>query len=161
MNQSFKIDPIIKSSTYKEKIIIHKFKPKCFDIIRDKFGITENVLLESLNLDLNKSNIFKIGKGEGKSGSFFFYSYDEKFLIKTISAHELRTFLGFLNKYSQHITDKSESIITIIVGAYKLKMSSLAPIHIVLMMNSLPKLNYYVGIYIYIYIIYIAIEICV
>ena len=39
-------------------------------------GITPEDLLASLNIEENLQNIFKSGTGEGKSGSFFFYSKD-------------------------------------------------------------------------------------
>lgn len=41
-------------------------------------------ITESLDLDNNKDQVFKAGQGSGMSGSFFFFSKDGKFLIKTI-----------------------------------------------------------------------------
>jgi hypothetical protein len=34
--------------------------------------------------------IFKAGEGAGKSGSFFFFSHDHRFIIKTMSSGELK-----------------------------------------------------------------------
>ena len=147
-----------KFKAYNDQIIILKLRHEYFERIRKKYGITENILLQSMNLESNKANIFKVGEGEGKSGSFFFFTFDKKFIIKTISLDELRTFSKFMNKYSLHITDRYGSLISIILGVYKLKISSFAPIHIIVMINSLPKLENYVRICLFIYIV---IEICV
>ena len=50
-------------------------------------------LKESLNLTKNLSNLEKMGVSEGgKSGEFFFSSYDNKLLIKTIKKSDLEMF---------------------------------------------------------------------
>lgn len=41
-------------------------------------------MMESFNIDKNREMIFKAGQGSGKSGCFFFFSKDNKFLIKTM-----------------------------------------------------------------------------
>jgi hypothetical protein len=41
-------------------------------------------IMESLALEKNREMVFKAGQGTGKSGSFFFYSYDNKYIIKTM-----------------------------------------------------------------------------
>ena len=135
-----------KFRIYNDKITIMKIKHEYFEIIREKYGITEGKLLRSMSLESNKANIFKVGEGEGKSGSFFFFTYDKKFIIKTVSSAELKTFSKFINKYSQHITDRYGSIISIILAVYTLKITSLAPIHIIVMINSLPQQDNYVRI---------------
>ena len=52
--------------------------------------------------------MFKSGQGAGKSGSFFFYSFDNKFLIKTISQAEKNLFLSMLGDYIDHISKKNQ-----------------------------------------------------
>jgi hypothetical protein len=47
--------------------------------------MTENMLLESLDINKNIDMIFQAGEGSGNSGSFFFFSKDNKLLIKTIN----------------------------------------------------------------------------
>lgn len=42
-------------------------------------------MLDSLDIKQNREMIFKAGEGSGSSGSFFFFSKDNKFLIKTIN----------------------------------------------------------------------------
>jgi hypothetical protein len=50
------------------------------------------MLLESLDINKNRDMIFKAGEGSGNSGSFFFFSKDNKLLIKTISKKEKEAF---------------------------------------------------------------------
>jgi 1-phosphatidylinositol-4-phosphate 5-kinase len=69
-------------------------------------GIKSSDLLESLNLENNRNSVFKAGQGAGASGSFFFYSYDNKFLIKTLTNLEKKTLLdrllGFVSYFKQN-----------------------------------------------------------
>lgn len=57
----------------------HKFAKIC-----DMDGLTQEQLVKSLDVVKNKEKVFQAGEGAGASGSFFFFSYDNKFLLKTI-----------------------------------------------------------------------------
>jgi len=52
--------------------------------------------LQSLKPRYNRDMIFKAGEGAGRSGSFFFFSHDHKFIIKTMTDSELKLFLSRL-----------------------------------------------------------------
>ena len=43
----------------------------------------------SLSPKFNREAVFKAGEGAGRSGSFFFFSHDRKFIIKTMTDAEL------------------------------------------------------------------------
>lgn len=63
----------------------------------------------------------KIRESEGKSGSFFFFSHDGKFLIKTISNKELKTMLGnFMNNFYEYINNTPDSLIARVYGIYSI-----------------------------------------
>ena len=47
-------------------------------------NIQSKDVMKSLNNDHNRKMIFKAGEGAGASGSFFFFSHDNKFIIKTL-----------------------------------------------------------------------------
>lgn len=47
-------------------------------------NLTPADMMKSLSLDNNRNMVFKAGEGAGLSGSFFFFSHDSKFLIKTL-----------------------------------------------------------------------------
>ena len=145
--------PQIQSSTFHSEI--SEYKSFYFLGIRKAFNITENDIIESLNIDNNKSTIFKFGEGEGKSPSTFFFTYDKKFLIKTISEGEMKLFLKMLPKYVQRVIHVSGTLLAIIFGIFSIKFHGFAPVYFILMENSLPKIQRYVRIlneYIYIYI---------
>ena len=46
------------------------------------------MLENSFSPELNREQVFKTGEGSGKSGSFFFLTHDERFMIKTINEAE-------------------------------------------------------------------------
>ena len=50
----------------------------------------------SLHPKNNREMVFKAGEGQGRSGSFFFFSYDNRFIIKTMTSQELQLFLAKL-----------------------------------------------------------------
>lgn len=60
--------------------------PDKFEIIRKLDNVTKYDLGHSFAIDTNRKAVFKAGQGAGKSGSFFFFSYDNRFIIKTLSA---------------------------------------------------------------------------
>ena len=67
-------------------------------------------------------NAVKIGDG-GKSGEFFFFSYDNKLIIKTVSDRELKVLLNILPDYIQHFTENPFSMIAKIYGAFTFETS--------------------------------------
>ena len=137
-------------------IQITEFEPIYFLGLRKAFGITADHIINSLNPIENKSNIFKFGEGEGKSGSSFFFTKDNKFLIKTITKNEMNFFIKILPGYVRRIIHVSGSLIAKIFGIFSLKLKGFAPVYFILMENSLPEIMRYVrciliNIYIYIY----------
>ena len=56
----------------------------------------------------------------GKSGSFFFYSQDNKYLIKAIPQREYKSFKRILENYYFHLKAHKNSLITRIYGLHKI-----------------------------------------
>ena len=81
--------------------------------------------------------VFKAGEGAGASGSFFFFSHDRQFIIKTMSDEELAFFLKILPDYELHIKENPESIISRIYGCYTVRMEKIATVNLMLMANTL------------------------
>lgn len=72
---------------------------------------------------------------EGKSGSFFFFTHDNKFIIKTISDNEKETFLDdFSENYYKHVTEKS-TLLCRIYGIYTLKIGFTVSVNLIMMEN--------------------------
>ena len=66
-------------------------------------GISPHEMMNSLSLIENRKMVFKAGQGAGASGSFLFFSYDNKFLIKTLRGSEKKLILTMLDDYTEHI----------------------------------------------------------
>ena len=67
---------------------IKSYKEKKFIQIMEIDGITPNDVATSLALLNNRKEIFAAGEGAGQSGSFFFFSNDNRFIIKTLRGSE-------------------------------------------------------------------------
>ena len=64
--------------------------------------INQNDFLLSLNIDNNINNIFRSGQGSGKSGSFFFFTSDNQYLIKTMKGNERQNLIDMLDDIIEH-----------------------------------------------------------
>ena len=89
------------------KVDVHA--PLYFKSIQEGNGITPDVILSSLSPEFNRDMVFKAGEGAGASGSFFFFSHNKRFIIKTMSQKELRIFLELLPYYELHLKENKES----------------------------------------------------
>ena len=130
----------------KQSVRITEYQPDILKRIRKRFKIKKRDILRSLDPSLNESNIFKVNKTEGKSESFFIYTYDKKFVIKTSSPNEIKVLLKLLPLYERRIGSLTRSFLSKIYGIYKVKMKGFVGVHIILMENLLPSIPEYVRI---------------
>ncbi len=88
-----------------ERAEFFDFAPYIFKSIRNLFGIPSKDYLESIGLKnfanafFDKLELMLSENSSGKSGSFFFHTFDQKYMIKTISNPEFTKLLGTLRKY--------------------------------------------------------------
>jgi 1-phosphatidylinositol-4-phosphate 5-kinase len=66
-------------------------------------------------------NTFSGLSSSGKSGSFFYYSANHEYMVKTISNKEYHLMLKVLPAYYNFVTDNPSSLITLNYGLHKLK----------------------------------------
>jgi len=92
---------------------------------------------ESLHPQYNRNMIFKAGEGAGRSGSFFFFSHDKRFIIKTMTSSELKLMIKILPDYVKHFKEHPDSLIARIFGVFTVKVASLDPVTVILMENTL------------------------
>lgn len=80
-------------------------------MLRSLDQIDDEFLIRSLNPKNNKLAIFKTNvqikmgvnsNNGGRSGSFFFFTQDNNFLIKTISHDELKVMVNLVSKIIDH-----------------------------------------------------------
>ena len=97
-----------------------EYAPDIFTHLRLLDEISNDDLKKSLEPTIleNIDRILKSGEGMGKSGSFFFFSHDDKFLIKSMTTSDFETFMKFFRSYFEHVSCFDESILARIYGVY-------------------------------------------
>jgi 1-phosphatidylinositol-4-phosphate 5-kinase len=84
------------------------------------------------------SNICDLKISEGKSGSFFFFTYDNRFIIKTISESEQTTLKKeLIRPYYELIMENEQTLLGRIYGLYTLRMG-MSKVTIIMMENIAP-----------------------
>ena len=125
----------LNSTSNEEDALIIEFLPEIFNDLRQNDLINDEVMIKTFSPSKNKSAIDKMSESKGKSGSFFFYSHDRKFIIKTISSDEKNTLLNILHDYYNYIKNHQSSLITKIYGIYTLVIKNASSVNIILMQN--------------------------
>ncbi|KAK7022833.1 Phosphatidylinositol-4-phosphate 5-kinase [Paramarasmius palmivorus] len=74
----------------------------------------------------------------GKSGSFFYFSRDYRFIIKTIHHKEHKFLLKVLRKYYDHVKSNPHTLISRFYGLHRVKLPRGRKIHFVIMNNLFP-----------------------
>ncbi|KAI6651750.1 hypothetical protein LOD99_4998 [Oopsacas minuta] len=112
------------------------FSPLVFKNLRDLRGIDEGEFMKSFPLQDNETAAMMEKFTEGKSGSFFFFSYDKKYIVKTINTVELNFMIRNLDPYYRYLKDNPNSLLTRYYGLVKLRfMSEQEFIMVVIMEN--------------------------
>ena len=99
------------------KCRFYDYAPKIFYNLRTMYGISSDDYLKSLgpenflcNLIITKNKSLKEICSSGKSGSFFYFSYDGKYLMKTIPESEFLKFKEMLMDYYNYMYENPEKI---------------------------------------------------
>ncbi|KAF9068538.1 hypothetical protein BDP27DRAFT_1224210 [Rhodocollybia butyracea] len=74
----------------------------------------------------------------GKSGSFFYFSRDYRFIIKTIHHREHKFLLRVLKDYYTHVSTNPHTLISRFYGLHRVKLPRGRKIHFVIMNNLFP-----------------------
>lgn len=107
-----------------------------FQFLLDLDGITFEQIQDSLSVIKNRNNVFNAQESQGKSGSFFFYSHDKRFIIKTLLKDESDTLIRILDSYIRHIvSSENKSLLVRIYGLFKIQSSYFANLNFILMEN--------------------------
>jgi 1-phosphatidylinositol-4-phosphate 5-kinase len=111
-------DGIIKCKFY-------DYAPKIFYNLRSLYGISNDDYLKSLgpenflcNLIITKNKSLKEICSSGKSGSFFYFSYDSKYLMKTIPESEFNKFKEMLQDYYLYMYEHPKTLLQRFFGLY-------------------------------------------
>jgi len=114
-----------------------KFKdyaPRAFRELRAIFRIDPADYLMSLT---EKYILSELGS-PGKSGSFFYFSRDYKYIIKTVHHHEAKFLRKIMRKYYDHVRTNPNTLLSQFYGLHRVKMPYGRKIHFVVMNNLFP-----------------------
>ena len=133
--------PIKKIKSYEKlfrnKVYLEEYNPEIFKTLRKIDNIRNEVLTNSFDFDKNLYSFAKVAKGEGKSGSLFFKTYDEKFILKTISDKDLQSFKFFVKEYFNYLLKNHYSLLVRIYGVYTINVG-VSHVNMILMENICP-----------------------
>jgi 1-phosphatidylinositol-4-phosphate 5-kinase len=77
-------------------------------------------------LEKNEKQIEKTKESMGKSGSFFFFTWDDKYILKTLYKHELDLLnKNFYKDYKSHSENNPNSLLAKIFGYLTIKIEGL------------------------------------
>ena len=121
-----------------KKVTVTGLFPESFANLRERDGIGIQTISTSLDPSSNAHNVFKAGEASGASGSFFFFSTDKKFIVKTMTDSEMEFFLTkFGRPYFNHVKRYPTSLLARIYGIYRVKIAGLAQVNLMLMGHTL------------------------
>lgn len=92
---------------------------------------------QSLSPKFNRDMIFKAGEGAGRSGSFFFFSHDQKFVVKTMTLGELNLLKKMIPGYCQYLQNFPDSLLSKIMGLFTVEADKFSKVHIMIMENTI------------------------
>lgn len=130
MQEKFTITPRLMPYTDERKTTrFVDFAPMVFQEIRTQFGIHEDEYLRSVgpeqmlgNMVLGNLSSLSELSSEGKSGAFFYYTADGKYMMKTVTPKEFVLLRQILKGYYDHIKDNPETLVVRFLGLHCLRV---------------------------------------
>ena len=123
------------------------YAPVLFRLLRLQFGIGRTEYLKSLGIDHMVFNLLfgslctlKQMSSTGSSGSIFFISHDERFIVKSLPKREFEVLLRILPDYVLHVYRHPDTLITQYCGLYSMSMNG-KELHVVSMVNTFMNSN--------------------
>ncbi|TKY71345.1 Phosphatidylinositol 4-phosphate 5-kinase 8 [Spatholobus suberectus] len=90
--------------------------PMVFRNLREMFKLDAAEYMMSICGDSGLRDL----SSPGKSGSIFYLSKDDRFVIKTVNKSELKVLLNMLPKYYRHVGDHENTLITKFFGLHRI-----------------------------------------
>ena len=107
----------------------YDYAPMIFKEIRNNCNVSDIEYLQSIGPQsifdgLLKAQINTLQElvSSGKSGSFFYYSYDGKYILKTIHRHEFHFLRAILKNYYEHLVQFPNTMIIKFFGLHKMRL---------------------------------------
>ncbi len=106
------------------------YAPVVFSKIRSRFDVDTADYLSSLAGNVQYTEFIS----NSKSGQFFFFSYDQKYMIKSQSKQESKFLRRIMPHYFQHVMHNPETYMTRFYGMHRVNLPPYA-VHFVIMAN--------------------------
>jgi len=144
VSKSFRFEEVPKElrpraleSKIKVKATIMSHQPEKFRKLMYMDNINPQEVKKSLCPILNRDNLFKAGQGAGLSGSFFFFSKDNKFIIKTLRGDERKVLLGMLDDFIEYLEgNNNQTLIAKVYGCYTIETDTFSELDVIVMQNT-------------------------
>ena len=135
--------PIGSVGAEQTNVVFTDYAPVIFGYLRrNVFGVSDESYKYSIlpMSDVSKVALTLIAKfSEGRSGAFFFFTKDMKFLIKTLTKSEAQLLLNTLKQYTLYMTNNRETYLSRYFGLHSIKLYSQS-IYFVVNKNVFPAL---------------------
>eukprot|EP01127_Copromyxa_protea_P002386 TRINITY_DN1227_c0_g1_i1.p1 TRINITY_DN1227_c0_g1~~TRINITY_DN1227_c0_g1_i1.p1 ORF type:complete len:864 (+),score=147.02 TRINITY_DN1227_c0_g1_i1:31-2622(+) len=113
----------------------HDISPKAFERIRELSGVNPMQYRKALHPRKFLKRVNDQKFTDGRSGSFFCFSPDKQFILKTIPKSESKMLYDIMWHYTKHIEDNPETLLVRFYGSYVLKPPHANSIYIVVLQN--------------------------
>ena len=101
-------------------------EPSVFNLLRNCYGIDPRVYRTSFKIK-NAADIESSGMlekfTEGKSGSFFYFTRDFKYIVKTVTEEEEKFLQKIAYRYYDHMKNNPNSLIVRFFGMHKVRLA--------------------------------------
>lgn len=95
--------------------------PKLFHYLRQELGVHAQMVKSFDVLKNMESQVREKLVSEGKSQSFFMYTYDQLFIVKSLRVNEYKSYKQNINKFIQHYKINPHTLINKIYAVIKFK----------------------------------------
>ena len=113
---------------------VRRYAPLVFHHIRTIDNISIEDIRSSLDIINNVNKLSDSFASGGRSGNPILFTWNKKFLIKTISFEEKNTLLKMLPEYHRKMRDY-DSLLCRIYGIFRITVQDKKTTHIILMKN--------------------------
>ena len=114
------------SSSHLKEFAFIDLEPTVFSMLRESYGISPRTYRKSFEIknaaDIDSSRMLEKFT-EGKSGSFFYFSQDYRFIIKTVTPSEEKFLCEIAYSYYTHMRDNKDSLIARLFGLHKVRLA--------------------------------------
>ena len=107
-------------------IKITECAPRIFQSIRKTFGVSDDEVLNAFSPLHNSQAIRNFQTGSGQSRSFFLFTDNKRFVLKTVKPSEEKLLFaknsGVLKHYFKYVVTNRKNLLSKLLGVYKVKL---------------------------------------